>query len=315
MNILISGVGGDIGLGVWKILRRWNTFDQLHGIDVRSDHIGRYSVDFFEQSPVATQQRYLSWLENYIKKNSISLFIPTSENEIKTLSESHLTEIGSAKILINSPFVINTFLDKYETMQFLAQNSVVVPANGLLSGERPSKYPVVVKPRYGRGSKGILTINCESDLPTSHDDLVWQEKLEPADQEYTCAIYCSERSKPRTLIMKRTLSGGYTASGEVVCDSNIENYLSKIAKILGNSGAINVQLRKTKKGPLVFEINPRLSSTLVFRDLLGFNDLKWWISDTCSLENLPYVEVPAGIKFYRGVSEHIILPEVDDGPR
>ena len=27
----------------------------------------------------------------------------------------------------------------------------------------------------------------------------------------------------------------------------------------------------------VFEINPRISSTIGFRSLLGFNDVAWWI--------------------------------------
>ena len=315
MNVLIRGVGGDIGFGVWKILRRWNIFDQIHGIDIRQDHLGQVSVDFFEQSPAGNQQQYISWLEDYVHRNSISLFIPTSESEIQRLSESDITQIGSTKVLINNPVTVNTCLDKYETMQFLAKHTISVPVNGLLSGEQPSQYPVIIKPRYGQGSKGILTINCISDLPSTHDGLVWQEKLQPDDQEYTCAIYCSDRAEPIILIMKRTLSGGYTASGEVISDIEIEDYLIKIAKALNIDGSVNVQLRKTKKGPLLFEINPRLSSTLVFRDLLGFNDLRWWISDTCNLEKTSYITVPPGIKFYRGASEHISVPEVDDGQR
>ena len=38
-----------------------------------------------------------------------------------------------------------------------------------------------------------------------------------------------------------------------------------------------IQLPMTKQGLMLFKINPRLSSTLVFRDMLGFADLQWWI--------------------------------------
>ena len=36
-------------------------------------------------------------------------------------------------------------------------------------------------------------------------------------------------------------------------------------------------MRKTKRGFIPFEINPRLSSTVYFRHFFGFKDVEWWI--------------------------------------
>ena len=47
-------------------------------------------------------------------------------------------------------------------------------------------------------------------------------------------------------------------------------------------GATNFQLKLTKKGPVIFEINPRFSGTTHIRSLFGLNEIdiilnKGWI--------------------------------------
>ena len=83
------------------------------------------------------------------------------------------------------------------------------------------------------------------------------------------------------------------------------SYLKKIVNVLGVIGSVNIQLILTKEGPLLFEINPRLSGTIVFRDKIGFKDLRWWISDTLGLKVARYYPPKNGIKFYRGYTEYI----------
>ena len=48
---------------------------------------------------------------------------------------------------------------------------------------------------------------------------------------------------------------------------------------LNLNGSINIQLRLTKNGPRVFEINPRFSSTALMRHRIGFSDVLWAIDE------------------------------------
>ena len=128
----------------------------------------------------------------------------------------------------------------------------------------------------------------------------------PNDQEFTCAVYVRPDFEVRILQIKRVLIGGITSKGIISKNKIIEDYLNKVVKIFGIPGCYNIQLRLTNRGPLLFEINPRLSSTLVFRDKLGFNDLRWWISDSLDMEYQEYKQVKAGTKIYRGSIEYII---------
>ena len=127
----------------------------------------------------------------------------------------------------------------------------------------------------------------------------------PKNQEYTCPVYSNNTKNFISLIIKRKMKGGLTSSGVVVKNKDIESYVNKIAMAIKLKGSINIQLRMTSNGPILFEINPRLSGTLVFRDKMGFMDLRWWVSDLFGLKNMVYKPPKAGTKFYRSYSEYI----------
>ena len=310
MNILISGIAGDIGFGAGRILRNWGWTGLLYGIDTQSEHPGEFVFDQHSVAPRATDETYLRWLELHIERNNIGLFIPTSEAEIAVLSNRGLREIAGARILIANHQATTVSLDKRACMTYLKEHGLRVPENGIVGATSPLSYPVIVKPRAGQGSKQVRQIDdvqsfSERALPGE----IWQEYLAPDDQEYTCPVYHSPARGTHILVLRRTLSGGLTGRGVVVKEPYIEEYVAEIARILELDGAINVQLRLADDGPCLFEINPRLSSTLVFRDKMGFCDLRWWIQDTVGKERtpplLPYLPPPTGTRFYRGSQEYI----------
>lgn len=305
MNILVSGIAGDIGFGIARILKEWGIFSRLHGIDIHADHPARYILDQCAVAPRASADEYVQWVSDYICDNRIDVFIPSSEAELEKLVAVDLDKIGGAKVIRNSNFVLQTALDKFRCLAHLARSGIAVPDNGLVGGEVPSSFPVIVKPRSGQGSKGILRVDNSSQFAGCSSGWVWQQYLPPDDQEYTCPVYVSPEAGVRILLIKRKLLGGLTGSGVVVSNQIIEDYVYSIAKCLQVNGAINVQLRLTEDGPRLFEINPRLSSTLVFRDKMGFTDLRWWLADKLGLNVCDYDAPKAGTQFYRGAQEFI----------
>ena len=81
--------------------------------------------------------------------------------------------------------------------------------------------------------------------------------------------------------------------------------LEKLAVKLNLVGSINVQLRITDNSPKVFEINPRFSSTVLYRHLFGFEDLIWSIEDRLGLELSDNRQNVTGRKIYKGYEEYI----------
>jgi carbamoyl-phosphate synthase large subunit len=261
-------------------------------------------------APAAKEDGYLNWLSTYIEQNEINLFIPTSESEIDFLNKNNINNISGAHVLIANYKAISYSLDKYACMAYLKSHMIRVPSNGIVGAETPSTFPVIVKPRAGQGSKQIKQFNdIQSFNQYAVVGQIWQEYLCPDDQEYTCPVYKSNIRGIQVIVMRRTLVGGLTGRGEIVSNPEIEDYVKKIAESLDLNGSINIQLRLTAKGACLFEINPRLSSTLVFRDKMGFCDLRWWIQDSIGAENCPplssYAPPVPGTRFFRGVQEYI----------
>ena len=60
---------------------------------------------------------------------------------------------------------------------------------------------------------------------------------------------------------------------ETCKNKNNSKILCKLANLIDLNGCINIQLKILKGVPKIFEINPRLSSTVYMRHELGFNDL------------------------------------------
>lgn len=308
INVLISGVGEGIGFGIGRVLKDWGIFNLLHGIDITPEHPGELLFDRIEIAPRADSEDYLEWVCSYISEHRIGLFIPSSEAEISVVANNLGLLSRLTKVLVNPQHLIDICLDKHKTLEFLGSNGLAVPDHGLVGIDAPNNYPVIVKPRKGQGSKGIKRAFSSSELDDAGADLVWQSLLLPDEQEYTCAVYVDAEKNVETFQLKRQLIGGLTGKGVVVRDLAIESYLEKIVDILQFAGGINVQLRLTSEGPLVFEINPRLSNTLVFRDLLGFPDLRWWISDLLNLDKERHTGPVLGTRIYRGNIEYIVPP-------
>jgi carbamoyl-phosphate synthase large subunit len=287
----------------------WGWEGKLSGFDVRPNHPGRLFVDTCYVGPAAKELQYLNWVEEKALEESAGLFIPTSEAEIQFLAEKGLDSIGGATILrIDSKTVLSS-LDKNLCLEILAEKGIEVPKFGIVGISVPDEFPVIVKPRSGRGSRQVSRFDTiEEFARLAPEGFVWQSFLSPESEEYTCAIYRSRLRRTRVLLMRRTLIGGSTGIGEVVENEAIRGYITAIANSLDFWGALNVQLRLTSQGPLVFEINPRLSSTLVFRDKMGFFDFRWWVQEVLGVAATPAVPNTLGPKvgtlFYRGTAEY-----------
>ena len=80
--------------------------------------------------------------------------------------------------------------------------------------------------------------------------------------------------------MRRRLSSSVTSFAQVVNNPLIEALCVNIADSLDLFGSINVQLRLVGDNvPMVFEINPRFSSTVGMRHSIGFCDVIWSIEE------------------------------------
>jgi carbamoyl-phosphate synthase large subunit len=306
-TVLVSGGGGDIGIAIGRIFQECE-ISQVMGCDIKRDHAGECVFDVFLQAPFAHESKYFDFLIQTFTKYNVDLFIPSSEAEISAIIDFGLTDgqLFGVNVLITNKETAKIALDKLTTARALKSIGVRSPWTETTL-HMPSKVPCIFKPRSGQGSKGLKIVHSklEAEGMIGNDEYIWQELLLPDDQEFTCGLFRHSGGELRTILIRRTLRGGFTDKGEVVDNTEIEAYISEIATKLDIIGAVNFQLRLTNDGPVLFEINPRLSSTVMFRHKLGFKDMIWAIEDILSLPLSSYHAPKAGTKFYRGIQEYI----------
>lgn len=279
--VLITGIGGDISQGVATILRENRPDLRLIGVDLHAQHGGHLFVDHFQLVPKASDPGYLDAIKEVIRKHSVGIVIPMSEPELAAILPFQELVPG-VKWITAGERVVRSGLDKLGTMNALRELGVPVPWTSPVGDGRPQAYPCILKNRTGSGSRAVFTVADDEEadyLAKRHPNAIFQEMLGTADREVTCAVYRRRDGKVSSLLMLRRLTGGFTGWAKIIKDEETNRMCEAIANGLDLRGSMNVQLRLTDKGPRVFEINPRFSSTVLMRHRLGYTDVLWAIKE------------------------------------
>lgn len=280
-TVLITGIGGDIAQGVAMVIKESRQDIRLIGTDMNLEHGGSLFVDEVLQVPAASSEAYLERVREIINIYSIDIVIPMSEPELSVFAPL-IDELGEDRCITAGKSVIAVGIDKLETMGTLASLGIPIPWSIEAGQELPSEFPCIFKAQRGSGSKNMFVVQNHDEavfLANKFPGSIFQEMLEPADREVTCAVYRRRDGHIAVLQLLRKLTGGFTGWAKVINDHETSEMCKLIAKGLNLRGSMNVQLRITNSGPRVFEINPRFSSTVLMRHRIGFSDLLWALDE------------------------------------
>lgn len=285
-RILVTAVSGDIANGILKILRDAGE-EELYGCDVNEIAVGMDQVNVFWQSRFAVDSEYIREILEKCRLYKITHLIPVNEREIEAISnQRHQFDQAGIRVLIQSEEILEICLDKYRTMEFLKKNGIQVPDTYI----QPDKIPwkngdsYVLKPRKSNGSKDIRMIHNRNDIDQSDlSDVLIQKYLD--GEEYTVGIF-RQGEATNIISFKRVLRAGYSYRVELADEPQLSRLAEKVADLFKLEGYINIQLRKQGGRYYIFEINPRISGTVRFRHMLGYDDVLWWL-DMADGRNAP----------------------------
>lgn len=281
--ILISAVSGDIGSAAVRALKETGII--IIGCDMKRYYPVLNSIDNFYIAPPASDTgNYINSLKEIIKKENIGFFLPISESEIEVLNQHRNDfEFLEVKLLLNNKTILDNFLDKLRTIQFLEKLNIKVPKTMELDVYDGSfGYPLIVKARKGCGGKRLWKIETSLDLDyikqKNDGFLIAQEHIGNEDQDYTTGVF-SDGNIVSSITFRRKLGyGGLSIEAALVDEPFLDGLARKIAVEIRLSGSINIQSRRSGNEFIPYEINPRLSSTLLFRKQFGFDDAVWWLN-------------------------------------
>jgi sugar transferase EpsL len=309
ITILITGVGGPVGQAILKAARRSTIPCRVVGTDRFALSVGLGWVARGCVIPDASRaDEYVAEMRRLCAAEKVSLVLPASDSELELLANNAdaLRAETGAIVLSSQIDVLNIALNKWETCRFLERAGLNFPrampldSNGSIDRlVEELGFPLFAKPCRGSGSRGLLKIRSWDDLRylrTLGTDYVVQEYLQPDHEEYTVAVYTQrDGHQVGSICFKRELAAGNTYRAWVNDNATVQAEAKAIVRALNPRGPCNVQLRLTKRGPVAFEINPRISGTAGMRAHFGYNEVEMAIRDLVLNEPVPEPVIRPGI--------------------
>lgn len=298
-KVLVTGIGGNVGQGIIRNIRATNFPIEVVGSNVLAFSAGNHLCDKFYLAPYAFEKNYIEAIIDIVKKEKIDLIIPSTDYEVYYLAT--FRDQIPCYLAASDAETSEIYLDKYKT--FLHHKKHGIPfATAFLPSEYKGGFKeYIVKPREGRGSRGIY-INPE--FPDRFTDEYMVQDLFRGN-EITTAFYVNKNNMLHGFInLERQLDNG--ATNECRVDKSHDQKLEKILlNIINNTkirGSANLQSIVTAEGEIVpFEVNCRISGTNSIRSNFGFEDVKY------TLEEFLYDIPLSAPKIINGVAVRIMM--------
>lgn len=264
-RILFTGGGG---AGNELIYRELSNKYDLFFADASKENINpNIPEDRKFVIPFASDATFVSEMITICRNNNIGLLIPSVDEELPLMKEIK-GELPDLDILLPEHEDVVVMMDKLRLMRLLREKGVDAPYTTTLENIDGLNYPFFVKPRWGRGSRGIQVIRSESDLNQyrvnseySDSEIIAQDLM--SGTEYTVMMSADKRGNLHAIVPVRVdLKKGITIKAETERNSLVTEACEKIHNVFRTQGCYNIQVFLQPDGRVLpIEINPRISTT------------------------------------------------------
>lgn len=257
-------------------------------------------ADHYVVSPLIYDESYIPFLLTYCSENNIKVLLSLFDVDLPVLAENkhRFNELGVV-VVVSDRAVIDICNDKYATFMFLSQNGFDTPKTYLSIDSartailnRDIAYPVVIKPRWGMGSIGVLEAEdhdelivlykkCMMSIRSSYlmyesekhiqESVLIQEKLR--GQEYGLDVINNLNGVYQNTIVKikHAMRAGETDCAETANIPDLKLLGRKIANRLGHIANLDVDVFYAQNRYYVLEMNARFGGGYPFSHIAGIN--------------------------------------------
>lgn len=306
LKILITTIGGLTSPELIYALKKNGEREvEIHGVDAFEWAICRPMVEHFSVSPnsATDEEKFAQFINQYAKDHHIDVIIPCGNED--NLALAKYKHCFTTPILVGSYNSLIKAYDKGSVYQVLTQ---YLPAHApkfkfaknykefqeaLNFLDFPNKK-IVIKPRFGRGGRGVYIVGNyfdfdsffhkkpESEIDIKSIDAILKQKgnfeelivMECLSSPFVSAYSLCQNGE-NLLTLKHIREWGnasQTYRGLVSYDEKLESLCSKIIEVFDLTYTNNMELAYNEQGEIVlFDLNPRLGASSSIDVDLGFN--------------------------------------------
>lgn len=273
-RILFTGGGGAATEALWRYLsEKYDAFFADACVDSIDPVI---PVDRRIEIPYADASNFISAMQDVAAEKNIDLIIPGVDEELLLFCEARNSSLP--KILLPSLEFVATMLDKLKSMEAIKSVGLSAPQTVPVIAASTVGFPLVVKPRSGRGSRGVHILNSIDEIQAYKlmyrvdDDKLIAQMLMRGD-EYTVLVAGDDYGNLIAVVpVKVVQKKGITIRAQIDVHPAVVQYAKEFHDAFKPSGVYNIQCIVDKDGfVLPFEVNPRVSTTFCLSIAAGFD--------------------------------------------
>lgn len=280
--VLVTGAGSIMGMGVIRSLRRSYLPSKIIAVDMDPFASGLYLSDYAYLVPPVNDAHYFPQIRDIVKRHAIQAIFVGSGSEVNAYATYEGPALGCI-VFVSSGDTVAMAQDKWLTYRFLNElgfpcpkSTVDLSVNEVESFVASVGFPLILKPRLGKGSSGLIVARSREELSAALPNCsgyILQEYVGSDDTEYSVGTLSDETGSCFGVIpLQRYLSRGMTSIAVAVHNPSIERLCAQVTESLRCFGPCNIQLRLHYDTPTIFEINCRFSSSTVLRTQFEFNE-------------------------------------------
>ena len=289
--VMITGGGG---AGCESIHRLLSDRYDLYFVDSDISNIDpTIPISKRKQVPLANDAEFLPFLKKLCFDLKVDLLIPGVDEELLLIAES-ADQWGKTKMMLPHSSYVSSMTDKLMMIRVLENQGISVPKTESLDNDISEfDFPCILKPREGRGSRGVFSVTNKTELEAFRKKFAEDANKQVLQRqyfgtEYTVQMIANSNGDLLCVVpVKVSLKKGITISAEIDDNIIVTNACKLIHQKVPCGGTYNIQLMLTTNDEVYpFEINPRISTTFCLVVAAGVDPIDLFLNG--KIENSPY---------------------------
>jgi carbamoyl-phosphate synthase large subunit len=276
-------------------------------VDCDPASVGFHFADAAHVVPKVGAPDYLERMLDICRRERVDLFLPALDEELALCGEHRERfEAVGTRLMLSGPKALAVCADKLRMYECFRDLAIATPRTVAAADYREgvfSRFPVIVKPRRGRGGTGVFLARDHGQAAFFSryvEDAVVQECLDGT--EYTIDALATLDHELRVLSPRQRLAteSGISSKGATHWLEELVDPVRTLVRALDLAGPLNVQCFVAAGGRVAFtEINARLAGTAILSQAAGVPLFEGILDLARGRDPRPWLKPAAPLQMFR----------------